>query len=264
MDQTQSPWFTTDGGELQRNWVSYFVEIRKRALVKRSRNECTCLYGCNIPAGSSYLRLDLITSGGSCDVSYLAVAFCSDHLVKMAGEAPEQWLEGLQGESFFGALLKGVGTPAPVAVPTETSFVFKAGCSTKAASAKATTTEKELDIDLRHNELQKALYDRLASKYGEDNVGTERPSGVGTKVDVVVRQGSEYWFYEIKTALTPRACIREALGQLLEYAFWPGAQEPIRLIVVGECALDEDGAEYLSRLKKRFSLPIEYEQIVLN
>jgi hypothetical protein len=77
----------------------------------------------------------------------------------------------------------------------------------------------------------------------------------------VVKTNDEYWFYEIKTALTARACLREAIGQLLEYGFWPGAQEPARFIVVGESALDNDGKEYLSRLRKRFSLPIENETI---
>lgn len=70
---------------------------------------------------------------------------------------------------------------------------------------------------------------------------------------------NEYWFYEIKTALTPRACLREAIGQLLEYGFWPGGQEPARFIVVGESPIDDNGQEYLRRLRKRFSLPIEYE-----
>ncbi len=73
----------------------------------------------------------------------------------------------------------------------------------------------------------------------------------------------KYWFYEIKTALTPRACLREAIGQLLEYGFWPGAQEPARFIVVGESPIDGDAQEYLRRLRKRFSLPIEYEAIAI-
>jgi len=154
------------------------------------------------------------------------------------------------------------GKTQPLTIPSETHFIFKPGCSTKAASAKATSVEKELDLDLRHNELQRTLYDRLVLKYGKEKVGTECLSGVGTKVDVVVRQKNDYWFYEIKTALTPRACLREALGQLLEYAFWPGAQEPTRLIVAGETALDKEGAGYLRLLKERFSLPIEYEQII--
>jgi hypothetical protein len=68
---------------------------------------------------------------------------------------------------------------------------------------------------------------------------------------------------QIKTALSPRACLREALGQLMEYAYWPGAFEAKRLIVCGESALDGDGETYLSQLKNRFTLPIEYEQIIL-
>jgi len=129
----------------------------------------------------------------------------------------------------------------------------------KVTIAKATLAEKELDLDLRHNLIQEALYQRLTSKYGKDNVRTEQPSGVGTQIDIVVKIKNEYWFYEIKTALTPRACLRQAIGQLLEYGFWPGAQEPARFIVIGERPIDEDGSEYLRRLRKRFSLPIEYE-----
>jgi hypothetical protein len=152
------------------------------------------------------------------------------------------------------------GKSAPVPLP-KGGFDFKPGCTKKAPSAKATVAEKELDLDLRHNELQQALHAELVKKYGKENVGTERPSGVGTKIDLVVRQGSDYWFYEIKTALTARACLREALGQLLEYSFWPGAKEPTRFIVVGENPIEKDGEEYLVRLRKRFSMPIEYEQI---
>lgn len=154
------------------------------------------------------------------------------------------------------------GTSAPVPFP-KTGFSFKAGFSKMATTAKATLAAKELDLDLRHNFLQDALYRRLESQYGKDSIRTEQPSGVGTQIDVVVKTKNEFWFYEIKTALTPRACLREAIGQLLEYGFWPGAQAPARLIVVGENPIDDDGQEYLRRLKERFSLPLEYEAIVI-
>jgi len=154
------------------------------------------------------------------------------------------------------------GASAPVPLP-QTGFNFKAGRSKKVTTATATLAKKELDLDLRHKALQEALYRLLASQYGQDRVRTEQPSGVGTLVDIVVKTKSGYWFYEIKTALTPRACLREAIGQLLEYGFWPGAQEPSRFIVVGESPVDEDAKEYLHRLRKRFSLPIEYEAIVI-
>ena len=155
------------------------------------------------------------------------------------------------------------GESQPISMPSDTQFEFRSGCSVKASSAMVTQAQKQLDVTLRHNELQEVLHRRLVSQYGAENVGTELPSGIGTSVDLVVRRKDEYWFYEIKTALLPRACLREAVGQLLEYAFWPGAQEATRLIVVGETAIDNDSVEYLRRLKERFSLPIEYERIAV-
>lgn len=151
----------------------------------------------------------------------------------------------------------------PISAVTIVPFAFRPGCTIKPSSTIASQVQRELDISLRHNELQEALYRQLADKYGAENVGTELSSGVGTSVDVVVRQEDEFWFYEIKTAFSPRACLRQALGQLLEYSFWPGSQEATRLIVVGEAALDEGGEEYLITLRKRFSLSLEYEQIIV-
>jgi hypothetical protein len=153
------------------------------------------------------------------------------------------------------------GASQPTLMATATAFTFRPGCSIKPSAAAATRVLMQLDMALRHNTLQEALYRRLASQYGDQNVGTENASGVGTRVDVIVRHANEYWFYEIKTAQSPRACLREALGQLLEYAFWPGGQTATRLIVVGETAIDADGSEYLRRLRQQFSLPIEYEHI---
>ncbi len=155
---------------------------------------------------------------------------------------------------------RGETTPLPL---PKSGFNFKPGRSVKVTTAKATLRQRELDLDLRHNLLQEALYVSLTSKYGKDNVRTEQPSGVGTLIDVVLKVKNEFWFYEIKTALTARACMREAIGQLLEYGFWPGAQEPKRFIVVGEGSIDAEGEEYLARLRKRFSLPIEYQKLVI-
>jgi hypothetical protein len=157
--------------------------------------------------------------------------------------------------------VEGGGALQPISTLAITPFVFVPGCSAKASAAAGNVAQRQIDICLRHNEMQEALYNHLISQYGEGNVGTENVSGVGTRVDVVVRQENEYWFYEIKTAQSPRACIREALGQLLEYSFWPGAQVASRLIVVGEAALDSDGSAYLECLKTRFGLPIDYKQI---
>lgn len=152
------------------------------------------------------------------------------------------------------------GAWPPISMPTAAKFAFRPGCSEKAQATVANLSRNQLDVTLRHNQLQEALYQRLVSELGSENVGTEIPCG-GKKVDVIVRVPEGYWFYEIKTYSSPRACVREALGQLLEYSFRPGAQEASRLTVVGESPLDSDGEEYLRHLRTRFALPIHYEQI---
>ena len=154
--------------------------------------------------------------------------------------------------------------PEPTSLPSQAPFTFcPVRWSEKPAFTVATQVQRQLDVALRHNEMQKTLYYRLVSQYGESSVTYENPSGVGNRVDVVVQRASEYWFYEIKTAQSPRACLREAIGQLLEYAFWPGGPNVTRLIVVGEAAIDNTGLDYLHCLQERFSLPLEYEQISL-
>jgi hypothetical protein len=157
------------------------------------------------------------------------------------------------------------GRESPDAAPSRAAFSFRAGCSTdRPAATTASLAQRELDISLRHNLLQAALTRRLIAQFGAANVADEHASGFGTKIDVVLRRAAdEFWYYEIKTARSPRACLREAMGQIMEYSYWPGAQEPSRLIICGDSALDDDGASYLRRLNERFRLPLAYEQIVL-
>jgi hypothetical protein len=155
--------------------------------------------------------------------------------------------------------VEGKDTFPITAKPTPGGFDFKPGCTIKLSKTKASLAERELDVFLRQNDIQLALHDYLASLYGPQNVGTERWSGSG-RVDVMVRQNSKFWFYEIKTAMSARGCIMEALAQLLEYSYWPGAVLAEKLIIVGEPALDLDSEKYLATLRERFSLPVEYQQ----
>lgn len=158
--------------------------------------------------------------------------------------------------------VEGSGTFPLVAEKAERGFQFKSGCAVKPISTMASLMERQLNVSLRHNEIQRALHDHLVSIYGSDNVGTELQSA-GGRIDVAVRHGGKFWFYEIKTAISARGCIGEALAQLLEYSYWPGGQVAEKLIIVGEPALDPDSERYLATLAQEFSLPIEYQQFDL-
>jgi len=140
---------------------------------------------------------------------------------------------------------------------------FVPGCTVKRRFTTASATDRILNVDLRHNELQYQLYSELCGEYGKDNVATEWRTPTGN-VDVVVRRSDgHYWFYEIKTSLSARGCIREGLSQVLEYAYWRPAKEPQKVFIVGEPLLDEQASQYLWLLGGRFGIPIGYRQCAL-
>lgn len=157
----------------------------------------------------------------------------------------------------------GGGVRAPLDAVAEVAFSFEPGCTIKKLTATPYTKCDPINADLRHNALQLKLYEMLVAEFGKDAVGTELPTGNGTRIDVVLKHVTGMWFYEIKTFHSPRACIRDAIGQLLEYSHWPKGIGAEKLIVVGENALDADGAKYLETLHRLFSLPIEYRQVQL-
>ena len=144
-------------------------------------------------------------------------------------------------------------------------FRFKSGIGERKTGTTQARSSMLSDIDLRHNKIQEMLCDRLVTEHGANNVGAENISPSGGRIDVVVRHEGGYSFYEIKTGWSPRECLRAALGQLLEYAFWkPSLDAAVTdLIVVGEANLDEDGERYLALLQERFGLPIKYEAVCL-
>ena len=83
--------------------------------------------------------------------------------------------------------IEGNGSTYPTILMPNSPFIFKPGCSTKISSTLASYTQKQLNVNLLHNQMQETLFQRLVSLHGKENVGTELVSGVGTSVDIVVR-----------------------------------------------------------------------------
>jgi len=142
-----------------------------------------------------------------------------------------------------------------------TSILFRAGCKRRVKWTTASQVAKNIDVNLRHSAIQQALYDGLAIEYGAENVGTENTCVNGGRIDVVVKRGQSITIYEIKTASAARGCIREAIGQLLDYAVWPVQSSATGIFAVGEPPLTDDAARYLERLNKQFPVRIGYIQI---
>jgi len=147
-----------------------------------------------------------------------------------------------------------------IAPELDLGFQFRSGCSLKKSTTTGSRPEQRLNITLRHNDIQYAIYEHLRSLYGDENVGAEVPAGRGKKIDVVVRNGDSFTFYEIKTSSCLQTCVREALSQLLEYSFWPDTERANKLIIVTENDSTEEAIKYLANLRNRFGLPIYYQQ----
>ena len=143
---------------------------------------------------------------------------------------------------------------------TEFKFSFKSGCSFKRSETSANYKNKILNVELKHNEMQYQLHKELALEFGAQNVGTEILVEGGS-IDLVVKRGDNFWFYEIKTAQTAKTCIRQAMGQILEYSFWSKSYKPEKMVIVGPARLNMHEKEYLDTLNTWFQIPLEYRVV---
>jgi hypothetical protein len=109
-----------------------------------------------------------------------------------------------------------------------------------------------------HRCIQNKLLLQLQTRFGVDCVWLERDW-----IDAVVDSGSELAYYEVKAVPNARLAIREAVGQLLEYAhFKPREDGRVpRLVVVGPGDADASIATYLTALRTRTGIELEYMQV---
>jgi hypothetical protein len=109
-----------------------------------------------------------------------------------------------------------------------------------------------------HIRMQRTLVDQLRRSYPEAEIVCERDF-----VDVMVRTDREIMLFEVKSDLRPLSVVRQALGQVLEYAYHPRRIHdlPVQLVIAGRRPLEGDDLAYFEQLKQRFALPIAYWQV---
>lgn len=139
---------------------------------------------------------------------------------------------------------------------------FRPGHTSRPASGEARGRSEPRTIEYRHNVIQERLVALLRERHGEDAVAAEHATGTGGRADALVRRpDGRYQLYEIKPAASAADAVRQALGQLLEYAYRSGGLEPAALHVVSDAPPDEVTSVFLSRLQSEFALPIDYMQV---
>ncbi len=114
------------------------------------------------------------------------------------------------------------------------------------------------EVNLSHNIMVASSLKQLKKECDKAfaNVSTTQ----GTFVDVVTEDKGKCIFYEFKISPTFKACIREALSQIMEYAYYPDRTIAHKLIIVSGNDINEDGKKYMKRLRTEFRIPVYYQK----
>jgi hypothetical protein len=112
-----------------------------------------------------------------------------------------------------------------------------------------------------HTDIQNSLLEYLKLDNPGHQVELEVVKADGGSIDLVMRRANgKNVFYEVKTYASAKMSIREAVGQLMEYSYYPDCVLASKLVIVSQAPLDEDGKRYIKMLNKKFSIPISYMQ----
>lgn len=143
-----------------------------------------------------------------------------------------------------------------------TGHIFSGGRrSTPVASGTSSYMReaREVQIQHLHREISEGLTAFLTRKYGAINVDQESTID-NRRIDVALKDARGYVFYEIKTYPSLRTSVREALGQLLEYAHYPESHNAHKLIIVTQSTHSNQDKQvvqqYIAQLRKLYKLPI--------
>jgi len=108
-----------------------------------------------------------------------------------------------------------------------------------------------------HNEIMTILYKNLLSIFGEKNVGTEIHIGQ-KRIDLVVKRNDKFDLYEIKTSTDVRTCIRQAFGQIVDYAYYECEDFIDNMYIIGPDKAGGIENDYLDKIRQEHHLNIYY------
>ena len=145
------------------------------------------------------------------------------------------------------------------------NFTGNGNANYKAPPKKFITRKpQEVELLFLHNQISSALSKYLSEKFEANNISREHSTGYGNnKIDIVQKVKQGYIFYEIKTFNSLTTCVRQALGQLLEYCYFPNCINAKELIIVSQHQINKEMQLYFKHLRKSLNLPIFYQSFDL-
>ncbi|MFO7656157.1 MAG: hypothetical protein R6W78_03755 [Bacteroidales bacterium] len=173
---------------------------------------------------------------------------------------PVDFLDGAEFNRFQAYYLKDeLIAPIQKEFETKSKFIFVAGKASNTAEYTKSSSKKQTQVKRRHGEITDDLYDYLiASGFTKEVLSVEKTRIGGAIVDVVLKLSDSFELFEIKTSNTALNNIRQALGQIFEYALLDAELNCSKLIIVGPASMKENEKEYFNRLRKIIKIKLEY------
>ena len=113
----------------------------------------------------------------------------------------------------------------------------------------------DCEYDPYHDQMQNAIFDLLknSDQYNYKKVFIEKG-----RVDIkAITNENTCHYFELKTC-NAKQSIRLALGQILEYAYFPENELAEKLIIIADDKPSENVVKYLNHIRSKFDLPISY------
>ena len=155
----------------------------------------------------------------------------------------------------------------------KSSFYLECGKQYSEKRALSEYYREPKEVLLVHEQLKKKLIRKIQDNNAlvnpkdpidEKSLSPENPVNIINYIDIAAKtKKGDIVFFEIKTATEARLCIRQALGQLMEYSFYPyeNIKNAQKLIVVGSGTKTPEVTDYIKKLNNQFNIPIDYLQI---
>lgn len=109
-----------------------------------------------------------------------------------------------------------------------------------------------------HNKIQNKLIVELVEKHGSKSVGIEDDF-----IDVLVELDDRFILHEVKSSFSADRCIREALGQMLQYGHTlkKKSDKIIEYVVVGPSQVSHSEESYYAYVSSILNVPFYYKQV---
>ena len=129
--------------------------------------------------------------------------------------------------------------------------------TTRKSLRRITVKSRSYITGALHNEIQQSYFDYLRQRYPRGTVTMEKEF-----VDIRIEEPNRVTFIEVKPFITARQCIREAVGQLLEYSWAVQRDESktLELVIVGPNRITPNERALLQHINQHAASQFRYVQ----